>query len=100
MSQKDLLEEKFYSSEAFVFIDMNYSLEKHIKVLSPNYYLCIYCYEYSDEIKYIGRLMEEIKEKGYQICGDYLCESMADIPAVDNKSRGMNLRLQIPITFK
>ncbi|MBN7771758.1 MerR family transcriptional regulator [Clostridium aminobutyricum] len=99
LRQKELMKSNFYSTEAFVFVDSEVTLEKHILTVPANYYLCIFCNDFYKEKEYIGRLMDEINRKGYQICGDYLCESIADIPVINHTERGMHLRLQIPIKF-
>lgn len=99
LRKKDLLEGKFYSTEAFVFIDEEYMLDKNSITIPGNYYLSIFCNDFYKEKEYVCRLMDEIKQKGYDICGDYLCESIADIPAISTNERGMHLRLQIPIRF-
>jgi DNA-binding transcriptional MerR regulator/effector-binding domain-containing protein len=99
LRQKDFLKSNFYSTEAFVFIDNEVTLDKNLQSIPANYYLCIFCNDFYKEKEYIHRLMEEIQQKGYHVCGDYLCESIADIPVIKRTGREMHLRLQIPIQF-
>lgn len=34
------------------------------------------------------------------VCGDYLCESIADIPVAGADARGLYLRLQVPVKYR
>lgn len=99
LRQENLLNNNIYSTEAFVFIDNEITLDTHIQTIPANYYLCIFCNDFYKEKEYIARLTDEINRKEYQICGDYLCESIADIPLINQAEREMHLRLQIPIKF-
>ena len=44
-------------------------------------------------------LLDKIEQEGYTICGDYICETVAELPVIGSGERGMYLRLQIPIKF-
>jgi effector-binding domain-containing protein len=64
------------------------------------YYSIKHCNEFNKEKEYIGRLLTSVKEKGYVIVGDYICEVLTEFPLLERKERGMFLRLQIPIKFR
>lgn len=99
LRQKKLEQHNFYSSEIFVLVDREFVSDKLTVSIPSNTYLCIYCNKFEKEKEYIDRLLKVIKEKGYVIIGDYICEVIAEFPLLERKERGMFLRLQIPIKF-
>ena len=94
-----LLAEEFYSTEVFVFVDQEFVAQAHMETVPAGNYLCIYCDNFYKEKEYVQRLMGYINNQGYQVCGDYLCEAIAEIPVVERQQRGMFLRLQVPVKF-
>lgn len=97
--KENLLGNRFLSTEVFVFVDdLTFPLPQMQQISAGNY-LCIYCDSFEKEKDYAQRLLDEIAEKGYIICGDYLCEVIVDLPVVESTNRGMFLRLQVPIRF-
>ena len=94
-----LLKGDFYSTEVFVFVDQEFVPETHMETVPAGNYLCIYCDNFYKEKEYVQRLMGYINNQGYQVCGDYLCEALAEIPMVERQQRGMFLRLQVPVKF-
>lgn len=91
-----LLARDFYSTEIFVLVDEGAVEESLTTRIPASPYLCIYCNSFDKEKEYIGRLLETIEERGYQITGDYICEVVAEVP-MDMQERGMFLRLQVPV---
>lgn len=94
-----LLKKDFNATELFVFVDREFVDEGLTVSIPSGNYLCIYCDSFYKEKEYALRLLDEASAKGYTVTGDYLCESIADIPVVDTTARGMFLRLQVPIKF-
>lgn len=99
LRQKKLEQHNFYSSEIFVLVDREFVSDKLTVSIPSNTYLCIYCNKFEKEKEYIERLLKVVKEKGYVIIGNYICEVIAEFPLLERKERGMFLRLQIPIKF-
>jgi len=99
LRKENLIKKQFISTEVFVFVDNDFVPDELITIIPPNNYLCIYCDSFKKEKEYAQKLLNEIEEKGYIICGDYICEVIAELPIIDSKERGMFLRLQIPIKF-
>ncbi len=99
LRQKNLLAGHFYSTEVFVFVDREFAPPDLITVIPPGNYLCIYCDNFYKEKEYAQRLLEKSKQEGYIICGDYLCETVAELPVIGSGERGMFLRLQVPVKF-
>ncbi|WRS28305.1 MerR family transcriptional regulator [Oscillospiraceae bacterium MB08-C2-2] len=99
LRKENLLAGRFYSTEVFVFVDREYVSEDFITVQPSGNYLCIYCDNFYKEKEYARKLLEETAICGYTICGDYLCETVAELPLMGSGERGMFLKLQIPIKF-
>lgn len=100
LRQKDFTEARLYSTEVFVFVDREYVPDEMISIVPAGNYACIYCDSFYKEKEYIGRLLDYIKSSGCSVCGDYLCESVADIPVAGGSERSMYLRLQAPVKFR
>ncbi len=98
--KENLLANRFLSTEVFVFVDEPGLALSQLQQISSGNYLCIYCDSFEKEKDYARRLLDEIAEKGYRICGDYICEVIVDLPVVENTNRGMFLRLQVPIDLR
>jgi len=99
LHQDDFLAERFYSTELFVFVDREFVDERLITTIPAGNYLCIYCDDFYKEKDYARRLLKEVNARGCKVVGDYLCESIADIPVIASAARGMFLRLQVPVQF-
>lgn len=100
LRRENLLAGNFYSTEMFVFVDREFVPESLTATIPAGNYACIYCDNFYKEKQYIERLLAFIKESGCEICGDYLCESIADIPVTRHDSRGLYLRLQVPVRYR
>ena len=94
-----LMEGRYYSTEIFVLVDRGFVNDSLITEIPASTYLCIYCNGFEREKEYMGRLVEEIRTKDYQVTGDYICEVVAEVP-MDMQERGMFLCLQVPVSFR
>ena len=99
MRREYLMEGKYYSTEIFVLVDRGFVKDSLITEIPASTYLCIYCNGFEKEKEYMGRLVEEIRTRDYQVTGDYICEVVAEVP-MDMQERGMFLRLQVPVSFR
>lgn len=99
LRRHNLVMERFYSTEVFVFVDKEFVPENLLTTIPAGNYLCIYCDSFYKEEDYARVLLREIREKGYQICGDYICEVISEFPLTDQDYRDLFIRLQIPIRF-
>lgn len=96
--EKDkLLKNEFISNEIFLFVDKDFEKSEYVKEIDASMYLCIYCDSFYKEIDYAQRLINEAKEKGFKIIGDYICEVVVELPIFKNKERNMYIKLQIPV---
>ena len=100
VTRENILKRNFYSEVVFVFVDQEYVDKSLITRIPSNTYLCIYCEGFEQELEYADRLLNEVEEKGYVICGDYICEVISEIPLMEYEERGMFLRLQVPIKYR
>ncbi len=100
LRRHNLLLERFYSTEVFVFVDPEFVPEKLLTVIPAGNYLCVYCDSFYKEQDYARMLLREIQQKGYQISGDYICEVISEFPLTDQDYRDLFIRLQIPIVFQ
>ncbi|MEG1426095.1 MAG: MerR family transcriptional regulator [Oscillospiraceae bacterium] len=100
LRKENLLAKQFLSTEVFVFVEDSTFPIPQLQLIPAGNYLCVYCDSFEKEKDYARRLLREIAEKNYEICGDYICEVIADLPVVESTNRGMFLRLQVPISFR
>jgi len=96
--KQDFISQKYYSNEIFVFVDAD-CRSPYLQLLPASMYACMYCDDFDKEKEYIKLLYEYIKEKNWQICGDYICEVLTELPITHTNKREMFLRLQVPIQF-
>ncbi len=98
MKKEDFLEGKYISNDLFVFVDESDFNCMDVEYIEGGLFLCIYCDAFEKETLYMKKLLHKIKEEQYEVIGDYICESIAEIPIFNaNDERGMFIRLQIPI---
>lgn len=90
---------EFYSTEVFVFVDKEFVDPELTSTIEAGNYLSIYCDNFNKEKEYMRRLMQRVKQENYEICGDYICETVAELPVIGKGERGMFLRLQVPVKF-
>lgn len=100
LREQDFRTGRFYATEVFVFVDREFVPEALITTIPAGNYACIYCDDFYKEKEYIARLREYLADSGCEVCGDYLCESIADIPVAAQDERRLFLRLQVPVKFR
>ena len=96
MTKSDFLQQRFVSSEIFVFVDEDYQHD-HLKILPASMYVCMYCDNFDKEKDYLKELYDYIQQMNYEVSGDYICEVLSEL-SMSNK-REMFFRLQIPVKF-
>lgn len=102
LRRENLLAKRFVSTEVFVFLDESSKLasEQKLQTIPAGNYLCIYCDNFEKEKDYACRLLDELTARNYSVCGDYICEVIADLPMLESINRGMFFRLQVPVSFR
>lgn len=96
----DFEQEHFAPGQYFIFLSPRDGHIPGATVLDSGMYACIYLDNFDDEIDCARRLLQFCREKGYGICGDYLCEVLTEFNVFDSKMRNMFLRLQVPVSFR
>lgn len=94
------IEKNFISTEIFVFLDkknLKGLNDNNIFEVEPSMYLCIYCDNFDKEKDYALKLLEYANKNNYKISGDYICETLSELPIIRGDERGMFLKLQVPI---
>lgn len=97
--QEQLEKNKISSKEVFLFVDEN-SLNEQCKVIPAATYVCLCCDDFAKEAENAAKLLDYIKETGYKIAGDYLCEAIIDFPVLEEKKRHIFSKIQIPVVFE
>ena len=70
---------RLFASEVFVFVDREFVPEQLTATVPAGNYACIYCDDFYKEQVYRAPA-RYIRQSRCRVCGDYLCESIADIP--------------------
>lgn len=99
LRQELFQKQEFYSTEAFVFVDREFVSDELITIFPAGNYACIYCDDFYKEKEYAKKLLAYIRAQNCEVCGDYLCEAIADIPLSFSGERKMFLRLQVPVAY-
>lgn len=98
--RKNIAARNYKSTEIFVFVDNDYSSEEGFEKVIEGKYACI-CFKgeegFENELYHAEKLLDFINENDYEITGDYLCEVITELPVFNENSRGMFIRLQVPI---
>ncbi len=97
LRRENLEKGEFKATEIFVNVNPKDFQAKQTSVISAGMYQCIYCDSFSKEKEYARLLLDAILKNEYTICGDYICETIAEIPVYKDGERGMYLRLQVPV---
>ena len=97
--RKERLEKgTIFSDEVFFFVDGNGFLGQCETVPAATY-VCICSDDFTEEEENAKRLLQYIKDMGYQIAGDYLCEAVIDFPVLEDTKRHIFSKIQIPVFF-
>jgi len=86
-----------YSDEVFLFLDGDYDVPGLTEEIPASMYVCICSHQISDEAAHAEKLLKTIRESGYRIIGDYICEVVLDFPGLAASPRNALYKIQIPI---
>lgn len=90
----------YKSTEIFVFVDTDFSRDEGFEKIMGGNYACI-CFKgeegFENELYYAEKLLDFVDDNDYEIVGEYLCEVITELPVFNENSRGMFIRLQVPI---
>lgn len=94
---EDLKNRRFVSTEIFVFIEDDHLLQEHLEIIPGGLYYCAYCERFEAEKDCADQMFCELKAKGYEIAGDYICEVVTEFPVIPQHDRNMFIKLQVPV---
>jgi len=89
-----------FSNEIYLLIDENadyYPNDISIEMIPQGTYLSMCCSRFNQEKVYATMLLEEVRRKGYQIDGDYICEVISELPKNDDQQQQFYYKIQIKI---
>lgn len=98
MSKENFISQNFDSKE-FTLFDDEPIYHSHLtkSILPKGEYAIRYCKSFEEEIKLLPQFLLDIREQGYQIIGDYLCEVIHEQPSLEEQKRDMFIRMQVRI---
>ena len=88
---------RLYSDEVFLMLDDDYDGPGTIEEIPPHLYMCLCTQVFNDEALFVGKLLEAVKEGGYQVAGDYISEVILDFPGFAAMPRDTFCKIQVPI---
>lgn len=100
IDHEDFERGEFKPKGTFVFADHRDKEQfQDICVMDSGMFACIYLDNFDDEMPYARRLLAFCRERGWSVCGDYICEVLTEFNVFDGDKRNMFLRLQVPVKF-
>ena len=87
-----------YSDEVFFFVEDDYQGPGDIETLPPGLYACICSDDFSREAASAHALLAFIRQEGYRIAGDYVCEVIQEFPGFIKAPRELIFTMQIPVS--
>ena len=98
--QADFEAGRFAADRVFIFGDKRLQdYPGDVAWMDSGMYACIYLGSYVEEMDGGRQLLRFCRARGYEIAGDYLCEELTEFHVFGGASRGMYLRLQVPVRF-
>ncbi|GCF95005.1 MerR family transcriptional regulator [Enterococcus florum] len=94
MPMKQFLAEQFISKELFIFTPHQL---KPRKTLKGGLYATFYCHSFREELPALSKFEMALRQKNYQVTGDYVCEVVYEKNKTDAMNRTMFIRMQIPV---
>lgn len=94
MPRQSFMDQSFISKELFIFTDKKNPLAKQ---LPKGTYATYYCHSFKEELVRLKTFHLELKQKNYQVIGDYICEVLYEKNKTSDINRSMFIRMQIPI---
>lgn len=82
--------------EVFLLLSDDYA-GPDIDIMPAGIYYCRCSCEMEEEASIARKILEEIRENSYEICGDYYCEVIHELPVTRNEHRKVFYMIQIPV---
>lgn len=100
--KEQLLHTELVANEVFLFVDKDSSsgITEPCETIPAATYVCMCFNDFTEEADHAMKLLQYIREMGYKITGDYICEAMIDFPVLEKKRRHIFSKIQIPVIFE
>lgn len=96
--KEDFTEEQYTAHTVFIFVDEEYPNVETVQTLPAGLVMAVCGKNPDRELEYARRLYEKMQEMGYEAVGDYLCEVIAQLPAVREEEKNeMVYKIQVPV---
>lgn len=96
--KEDFTEEQYTAHTVFIFVDEEYPNVETVQTLPAGLVMAVCGKNPDRELEYARRLYEKMQEMGYEAVGDYLCEVIAQLPAVREEGKNeMVYKIQVPV---
>lgn len=99
MRQENLMNDQFSSNEVFLFVDPEDDTV-NAEIIPAAMYYCVCSDDFYAEKNNARKLMKVIKDNGFQVSGDYLCEVLVEFPVFEEDQRNMFYKIEIPVIPK
>ncbi|MCQ4636217.1 helix-turn-helix domain-containing protein [Anaerovorax odorimutans] len=99
MRQENLLEENFSANDVFLFVDPEDDMVA-AEIIPAAMYYCVCSDDFYAEKSNARNLLRLIRDSGFEVCGDYLCEVLVEFPVFENDQRNMFYKIEIPVIPK
>lgn len=98
IEKDDFNQQNYCAKTVFIFVDDHYPQCPSQRILPESMYITMYADDIAREHLYAHQLFSEMKNKGYQAIGDYLCEVIQHISHIENDQHLLTYKLQIPVS--
>lgn len=88
---------EFLTSRIFIAADKYSARFMETETIPAGRYLCVYFENFRNEAACASRLLDEIEQRGLSVCGDYICETIAEFPIFRKAERNTFIKIQIPV---
>jgi len=95
--QIDFQERRLFTSKSFILADSYSAKFLPVETIPAGRYLCVYFESYRNEALYAGQLLDAVAERALTICGDYICDTIAEFPVFRKAERNTFIKIQVPV---
>lgn len=99
MRRENLINDQFSSHEVFLFVDPEDATVPAETIPAAMYY-CVCSDDFYAEKNNARELLRQIRNNGFEVCGDYLCEVLVEFPIFEDNQRNMFYKIEIPVVSR
>lgn len=96
--REDILDRRLITSKSFIIADSYSAKYLPTETIPGGRYLCVYFEGFKNEAMYVDRLLEVARVRGLHICGDYICDTVAEFPVFRRAERNTFIKIQLPVS--